>query len=168
MKRIYSLHFPNFLLTIITRVFNDYVLVGLIRVGLVYSTVQIVVGHYLKHATTWSNCSVGSGLWWGGWTYLATVLWCYSNINNRFVHDQFPRYRHRNPGCQGLAAVSRLFRTLLIAVPSSVRPAVATLDIFCGKKLLNHSEEIYNSKYSSRDRKTVARDTFLLEFWNRG
>lgn len=97
--------------------FNDYVLVGLIRVGLVYSTVQIVVGHYLKYATTWSNCSVGSGLWWGGWNYLATVLWCYSNINNRFVHDQFPRYRHRNPGCQGLAAVSRLFGTLLIAVP---------------------------------------------------
>lgn len=51
MKRIYSLHFPNFLLTIITRVFNDYILVGLTRVGLVYCTVQIVVGHDLKYCT---------------------------------------------------------------------------------------------------------------------
>lgn len=104
-----------------------------------YGTNTIIVGNDMKYASTvldlivqWPpNC--GGVVGPQSVAYLATVPRRYSNINNRFVHDQFPRHRHRNPCGQGVTAVSTLFGTLLIAVP------ILRLDIVCGKNLLNLS-----------------------------
>lgn len=126
---------------------------------ILYSTNTIIVGRDMKYATTVLDLIVQWPPDCGGVggpqsvAYLATVPRRYSNINNRFVHDQFPRHRHRNPCSQGLAAVSTLFGTLLIAVPI-LRLDIAVARTFWisqqGKGILQNMRALTEILYSKR------------------